>query len=204
LPPPLARGHRHVDDVAGRPLGEAEDRRDGGNGHDREDERGDDRPAYLEHRVAVHLLRSALGAGLLTEPKRDVDGAAEHAEADEDGDPEEGSRQVEDLARVRAGRSQRVLLVVRSRPSAAAGERDNTNQEGGNLACAPKPVRAVQHLPLSALGSAGDRPDSTAVDSPKLNSGTPVGKACDTRKITSRRDPRVTPGATAEPTGGEA
>src|SRR5262249_5183509 len=104
---------------------------------------------------AVHLPRRALLARLFPEPQRDVDRSRENAQTDDDRDPEEGFREVEDLARVRTRRAERVLLVVRSRLIAAAGERANTTQEGGSLACAPKPVRAVQHLPLSATGLCG-------------------------------------------------
>ena len=83
-----------------------------------------------------------------------------------------GVVRLQDLARVRAGRAQRVLLVVR--PGAVATAREHDGGERDRRQSRPprrnRCVRSNISLSRRAESSAGDRPDSTAVDSPKRNS----------------------------------
>ena len=135
LPPPLLAGDVDLEHVGAlRALGEVPDRGDGRDGDDREDQRRDDRPADLERRVAVDLLRVVRRALAVAELDRDDRPWHRRPRmpmtiaSDEDRDEE-----VVDLLRPRPVGLERVLpVVVRHRrqragatiPASRTGARD--------------------------------------------------------------------------------
>src|SRR5918995_81448 len=125
LPPPLLADRRDVDHVAGRLLGEVEDRDDRRDGHDGEDERGDDRPADLERGAAVDLLRVLVLAGPVAEADGEHDDGAEYEHPDDDRNEEDRREQVVDRPGGWALGLERVLAVL----LAAAGREEQRRPE---------------------------------------------------------------------------
>ena len=191
-----------VDDVrALRDLGEVEDRRRRWDGHDREDQERDDRPADLEHDVAVGLHRAAVLARLLPEPQRHEDRRRRTRRRRPRPRPRRtGVIRFMILCAAGPGGLQRVLVVVRPGAAAAREHDDGSRHADGGHGPAPEPLHAVQHLPsLDGAGSSGvpaarrlymaDSPDRNSVirsprDSRMLRAR--AGRATTARRCQSR------------------
>ena len=128
-------------------LGEVEDRGDRRDRHHREDQERDDRPADLEHGVAVDLHRAAVLARAArgSAPRRRWSSPT-HADADHDRDPEERRRSGSRIL-CAAGPCglQRVLACCSGPVVAAAREHDDGDRRcrrpsrprAGAVACGP-------------------------------------------------------------------
>src|SRR5918996_2195835 len=148
LPPPLLAGHLDGEVVVG--VLDVQQRRDGGEGHEAEQQGGEYRPADLELGVAVRLPRQLVGVVVLALPELEhqVQHPELHQHEDDGGDEEDGVDEVVDLAGDRSLGLEGVLWGVRR---ARAQQQEQRHQQGECPAMRASAMRlsAGSHPPSS-------------------------------------------------------